>query len=439
MFLIASLSLDGVIIHSLADWIKMLKTQMLALVAILLVHAPVAGQGSWFGDGEFLWSNESAEVVPVTDLPGPLRSIARTASGGAWIALADEAQVIHVDASGAILEVIDTVMGVQSLAIDSTGRLWGTRPGMDDVIRIESSQGIFNSYPVGAVPYGIAIDKEGSVWVTCSYSNNIYVLSGEGEVHFIYPVGFFPTGIAAAREGGVWVAEKDAMRRIDLSGDTVWQSSIGNFPIGVTTDLQGRAWFSCKFSDLVVVVGSTGVEMTIDVPSLPVGISGQGDGTVSVICVGDPSLVVIDAVGSVVAIENLTDPAGSGDLTGLQRAILVEPLGDTDGDLVTNELEAELGYNPLDASSSPATFIRGDVDRSGTLNLADGVNSLLVLFGIQETDCLEAHDFDDDGSLTLADPIQLLTHLFGNGPGPAAPFPERGPDPTPAQGFPCSP
>ena len=78
------------------------------------------------------------------------------------------------------------------------------------------------------------------------------------------------------------------------------------------------------------------------------------------------------------------------------------------------------------------TFLRGDIDGSGAVNISDAVELLRALF-VEASDiaCLDAADVDDDGALNLTDAAFLFRHLFSGGPRPLAPFPEPGTDPSP--------
>ena len=76
------------------------------------------------------------------------------------------------------------------------------------------------------------------------------------------------------------------------------------------------------------------------------------------------------------------------------------------------------------------TFVRGDGDGDGTLNIGDPVSTLRYLFSGGSVACLDAADTNDDGRLDVSDPVQLLNYLFSSGPEPAAPFPDAGVDPT---------
>jgi sugar lactone lactonase YvrE len=77
-------------------------------------------------------------------------------------------------------------------------------------------------------------------------------------------------------------------------------------------------------------------------------------------------------------------------------------------------------------------FVRGDVDGSGKIELTDAVRSLGFLFrGGATPPCFDAADVNDDGLVNISDPIAALQYLFLGASAPPAPFPERGPDPSP--------
>lgn len=79
----------------------------------------------------------------------------------------------------------------------------------------------------------------------------------------------------------------------------------------------------------------------------------------------------------------------------------------------------------------PRQFKRGDSNDDQTVNLADAIASLQMLFGSLPMTCLDAVDANDDGATDLSDPIYVLTYLFGGGVAPPAPFPQCGVDSTP--------
>ncbi len=77
------------------------------------------------------------------------------------------------------------------------------------------------------------------------------------------------------------------------------------------------------------------------------------------------------------------------------------------------------------------TFIRGDANGDGIVNIADPITSLDFLFASGLVNCDDALDVNDDGAVDIADPISTLTYLFiVGGASPAFPFPDCGLDPT---------
>lgn len=90
------------------------------------------------------------------------------------------------------------------------------------------------------------------------------------------------------------------------------------------------------------------------------------------------------------------------------------------------------------APPSPS-FVRGDVNEDGMLNLADAVALLFGLFGGGPLipDCPEAADANDDMNLDLSDAIRLLDLLFVTG-SPIPPPMTCGPDPAPGASLGCT-
>jgi plastocyanin len=76
-------------------------------------------------------------------------------------------------------------------------------------------------------------------------------------------------------------------------------------------------------------------------------------------------------------------------------------------------------------------FIRGDANRNGTVDVADAVSLLGVLFqGNPAHPCADASDANDDGNTDVGDAIWILGYLFSGTPAPPPPFPTAGPDRT---------
>lgn len=77
------------------------------------------------------------------------------------------------------------------------------------------------------------------------------------------------------------------------------------------------------------------------------------------------------------------------------------------------------------------TFLRGDPNSDGKLNISDPVLLLNYLYQDGSLSCQDAADVNDDGELDLSDVISILGFLFQSGAPPSPPYPEPGADPTP--------
>lgn len=92
---------------------------------------------------------------------------------------------------------------------------------------------------------------------------------------------------------------------------------------------------------------------------------------------------------------------------------------------LSTSLEPEPAPPPLD------TFVRGDADGNGAINITDGIFTLNYLFtGGGDPPCADAADADDNGSINITDGIFILNFLFTGGGDPPAPFGACGPDPS---------
>lgn len=78
------------------------------------------------------------------------------------------------------------------------------------------------------------------------------------------------------------------------------------------------------------------------------------------------------------------------------------------------------------------TLLRGDSNEDGTLDLSDGIRTLIFLFsGGAAVPCLDALDSNDSGDIDLSDGIYTFQFLFSGGKAPPPPgASECGVDPT---------
>ena len=95
--------------------------------------------------------------------------------------------------------------------------------------------------------------------------------------------------------------------------------------------------------------------------------------------------------------------------------------------VVTQAVEFEDGLIDLQPVLDEP-FRRGDCNDDGTLNIADGIHILAILFqGVDPIgNCLEACDANDDGFMDTSDAVFIFNYQLFTGPLPPAPFPDCG-------------
>ena len=85
-----------------------------------------------------------------------------------------------------------------------------------------------------------------------------------------------------------------------------------------------------------------------------------------------------------------------------------------------------------DACSTPApllvSFVRGDANRDGKVDIADPIRVIGHVFRSKPVDCPLAADANDDDMLDVSDSIYLISYLFRLGNAPPPPFPDPGED-----------
>jgi len=85
----------------------------------------------------------------------------------------------------------------------------------------------------------------------------------------------------------------------------------------------------------------------------------------------------------------------------------------------------------VDVIPDVATFVRGDSNGDGSIDLSDAVSTLGFLFlGSTRPACLDAADFNDDGIIDMSDPVGTVGFLFLSLREPPPPSVSEGPDPT---------
>jgi hypothetical protein len=115
------------------------------------------------------------------------------------------------------------------------------------------------------------------------------------------------------------------------------------------------------------------------------------------------------------------------------RISVVVPAGVAVGETsvkVLNPDDRESNLTSFTIVPPPPSFIRGDGNMDGIVDLSDALKVLLHLFSGVSVSCQDALDADDSGLLNLTDSVLVLDYVFQDGPAPTQPFPEGGPDAT---------
>lgn len=130
---------------------------------------------------------------------------------------------------------------------------------------------------------------------------------------------------------------------------------------------------------------------------------------------GDYSIAAANGVGSPPA-DNSFVVAGQSLLPALGSGTLTIP-----GATVT----------PTPPPVTENTFVRGDANYDGSVDVSDVTKISLYLFeGGSPPPCFDAADANDDGAVNISDSSYLYSYLFSGGTAPLAPFPSAGTDTT---------
>jgi ferredoxin len=117
--------------------------------------------------------------------------------------------------------------------------------------------------------------------------------------------------------------------------------------------------------------------------------------------------------------DHLTNSIRKADLTGRDVSTVID-LG---------ELRGPTGIAILSGTQAVPTFIRGDANGDGKVQVADPVWIVSELFrNGPPTSCQAAADATGDGVYDVSDALFVIRYYFQNGPAPGEPFPACGPE-----------
>ncbi|MGE4602074.1 MAG: hypothetical protein AAEJ65_04140, partial [Planctomycetota bacterium] len=154
-----------------------------------------------------------------------------------------------------------------------------------------------------------------------------------------------------------------------------------------------------SFGGIVTIQFATAIELvTASYDTVPGGLVGSTVDVTTTLAISDslgtPPVEVIVVVGS-----------GSVNVTGVDGTITLTPV--------------------------VGGFVRGDINDDASIDLADAISLLDILFLGGVILCSDAADTNDDELANIADAIYLLSYLFTAGDAPPPPFGGAcGPDPS---------
>ncbi len=269
---------------------------------------------------------------------------------------------------------------------------------------------------------GLVVDR----WVVAGGMGRFSVRS-DGRV--VLPVGFPDDDFTAAPQIRIYDTQGPStvlVNTLTLAVDT----SDFPAPSDITLSADGsRAYITIFGGSAEVVV--VDVDNATLLPPLSLGGADFVQTAISLTPDG-ASLVVADFFGGKIRIIDRLTAAFESELIGLS---LPNAFVQAEGRLFVTEQ----GFEQIAIVGLPGAFLRGDPNRDGVVNLADGIATLNYLFTGGTLSCAEAADFDGGGAIDLGDAISIFSYLFQSGVEPSAPFPIAGELITGASSLACSP
>jgi hypothetical protein len=138
---------------------------------------------------------------------------------------------------------------------------------------------------------------------------------------------------------------------------------------------------------------------------------------------------VLFSLGEVVDVNNWlgrSQYAADAMMDGKYNELRIYDYALTHNQILGNYQEGADCLQGIEACGGPVgtTFVRGDANSDGSINLTDGINILGHLFlGDPEPNCLDGADADNSGGLVLTDAVVIFNWLFTGGAEPPAPSP----------------
>ncbi|MFN0057823.1 MAG: PKD domain-containing protein [Planctomycetota bacterium] len=447
----------------------------LATDAVDVVHA------IWLRAGGIQYSNNfgGAFSAPVQIHPGPIvgePSIAATADGHVAVAFASAGSIWLVErTAGVFLPAVDATPGTGAVSepnvtLDSNG--------FAHIAYIASGSVFYiNNVPVPEVDFS-ADPTSGQLFLTVQFTNLVTGVYdsllwdfGDGEtsteahpLHIYDTSGLMTVSLTATGPGGVVTETKTGFINAQPPTNIIRIPHISIFasqqdvihPVLATNSVPVQGFqLAIGYNHLVTPISGVTFVGSTTQTLLPefVFIEATPAGTASTLVVA----VVFDvqepfdgraiAVGPNHLIAGLSYDVPFGLPMGSVSPILLLREGIGTPTIYSIYTFEGITVNPflIDGSATvnsvpQETFLRGDANRTGIIDISDAIFLLTFLFASGGApSCPDSADANDTGITDIADVIYLLSYLFAGGAPPSYPYPVDGLDPSADSLGPCLP
>ncbi|MBM3961267.1 MAG: hypothetical protein FJ306_05100 [Planctomycetes bacterium] len=338
---------------------------------------------------------------------GTALSIAFDAAGTAWVT-ANLNSVTNFDANGAVVQTIGlSVTSAQGITIDGTGNKWiAHRIAPASVSRVDPS-GVATNFPIAGattlLPIGIVADYRGlgqpsHLWVTGDSAAQLAEIDGAtGATLNLYPVPFTSVSYPPTfdRNGRIWVSSFGNANIVQLdqtNGTALTTIALPPSNTQITTDNLGRIRATSR-------VTFSGVGPPCEVRRLD-----PATGALEI-----PTKLQVGAFSAT----GTQAPVS----TQWQYCLVVNPIGDLDGDGEANFTEVTNGTSPTDPDSNGGFAVEsfGSTQNGATPTFAITAPSTQLWVVAFSLGLVPATPVPGFGGVLRIDPIQQVFSAAGLG------------------------
>ncbi|MCB9891579.1 MAG: hypothetical protein H6833_08020 [Planctomycetes bacterium] len=335
-----------------------------------------------------------------------VRSVHQAPDGNLWVVRFGSANFDIYDASGSLITSPGFAFGSPyALEFDRQGHAWIA--GGSGVEEFDASGTSVNTYPLSdPAPLGITVDADGNKWIAHRFGppgsvSRIDAVTGNVTSHPMPSTSLIlPTTVTADHRGvlmpsHIWVVGDNRgaaeLIELDAAGNVVNTHFVG--PAGgalgsLATDVNGHVWTGDFRNGALYEfdpVSMTAIN-TYFIISTVNGLAFGPYGRLWVTARNTPAeLQRVDASnGNVEVIQRIGDGTQSSMSALHHYALVVDPMGDLDGDSVPNVAEITQGSSYLDPSSNAFTSLGSTgitaTGQGGTIAIqaAAGTSSVVI-------------------------------------------------------------